>query len=68
MTGPPEERAAPTDEVPAPVVEVAAEEQRTTPRPSETIGTGSALGIGCLLLMVLLILAAVVFRWGGVSW
>jgi uncharacterized protein HemX len=68
VSAPLNESGAPHDEIVAPIDERAASEQGPPPRRSETIGTGSALGFGCLLLMLVLILAVVVFRWGGVSW
>jgi hypothetical protein len=33
-----------------------------------TVGTGSVLGIGCLIVVVLLIAIAIAFRWFGGSW
>jgi hypothetical protein len=33
-----------------------------------TVGTGSVLGIGCLVVVVLLIVIAIAFRWFGGSW
>jgi hypothetical protein len=35
---------------------------------STTIGTGSTLGIGCLVTVILLVLAAFAIRWFAGSW
>jgi hypothetical protein len=50
-------------------------EQRTAaglPRPdgvpSTTVGTGSALGVGCLIVVVVLVLIALTVRWLTGSW
>jgi hypothetical protein len=34
----------------------------------ETVGTGSMLGIGCLIVVVVLVLLAIASRWFGVTW
>ncbi|MCC7021648.1 MAG: hypothetical protein IT338_02405 [Thermomicrobiales bacterium] len=69
MSVEPDGTPAPKDEEPARIENGADSAAGGTPPPrSETVGTGSAIGIGCLVLMVLLIIAAVAFRWGGVSW
>jgi hypothetical protein len=36
--------------------------------PIETVGTGSMLGIGCLIVVALLVLLAIASRWFGVTW
>ncbi len=33
-----------------------------------TVGTGSVLGIGCLVVVVLLVLVALIYRWLGGTW
>lgn len=33
-----------------------------------TVGTGSAIGVGCLILVVVLVLAALAYRWLGGTW
>jgi len=35
---------------------------------STTLGTGSVLGIGCLVAVILLVLVAFAIRWFGGSW
>lgn len=36
--------------------------------PQSTVGTGSMLGIGCLIAVVLLVVIALAFRWIGGTW
>jgi hypothetical protein len=38
------------------------------PGVSTTIGTGSTLGIGCLITVILLVLVAFAIRWFAGSW
>jgi hypothetical protein len=38
------------------------------PRVSTTIGTGSMLGMGCLVAVILLVLVAFAIRWFTGSW
>jgi hypothetical protein len=37
-------------------------------RPSTTVGTGSALGLGCVVAVVLFVLIALAARWLAGSW
>ena len=39
-----------------------------TPPRSTTLGTGSALGIGCIAIVVLLVIVAIVMRWSAGGW
>ena len=38
------------------------------PAVSTTVGTGSMLGIGCLVTVILLVLVAIAIRWFAGSW
>jgi hypothetical protein len=35
----------------------------SAPSPLSTVGTGTFLALGCLVIMVLIVLLAIVFRW-----
>jgi hypothetical protein len=35
---------------------------------STTVGTGSMLGLGCVVIVILLVLVALAIRWFGGSW
>jgi hypothetical protein len=38
------------------------------PVASTTVGTGSMLGLGCVVTVILLVLAALAIRWLGGGW
>ena len=38
------------------------------PRASTTVGTGSMVGLGCVIIVILLVLIALAIRWFAGSW
>jgi hypothetical protein len=44
--------------------------QTVQPEPtvSTTVGTGSMLGLGCVVIVILLVLAAIAIRWFAGGW
>jgi hypothetical protein len=41
---------------------------RSDPMVSTTVGTGSMLGLGCVVIVILLVLVALAIRWFGGGW
>jgi hypothetical protein len=50
-----------------PALEVNGGVEPTPPR-SSTLGTGSALGIGCIAVVVLMVMVAIAMRWVEGGW